>query len=196
MARRPRIEVPNGIYHIVSRGNDKQQIFDDEIRALHLRSLGSIARNFDWFVVAWAFMSNHYHLVVQIGDKGLAAGMQRLNLRLARASNARFGRINHALGQRYWSKLIETDEHLRASISYTLWNPARAGIGATPADSSWTSFRASVGLERAPDALALHRLHALFSTKPGNGYEKFERFVMAGRERCIQPWNEGRGILR
>jgi putative transposase len=196
MPRKLRIEVPNGIYHIVSRGNNKQDIFDDELRALHLRSLGSVGRAFDWFVVAWAFMTNHYHLVLQISDKGLAAGMQQVNLRLALASNARFGRINHALGQRYWSKLIERDEHLRASIRYTLWNPARAGIGATPADSSWTSFRASVGLEPAPDALALGRLHALFNNEPKDGYDRFRRFVMAGQERCIQPWNDGKGIFR
>jgi REP element-mobilizing transposase RayT len=196
MARKPRIEVPNGIYHIVSRGNNKQDIFDEQLRALHLRNLASVARTFDWFVVAWALMTNHYHVVLQITDKGLAAGMQQLNLRLARASNARFGRINHALGQRYWSKLIERDEHLRASIRYTLWNPARAGVCATPADSSWTSFRASVGLERAPDTLALGRLHGLFDHKPADGYDRFARFVMAGQERCLQPWNDGKGIFR
>ena len=74
MARTPRLIVPGGMYHVASRGNNKQVIFDDELRRLHIRNLGVIAAEFGWSVVAWAVLSNHYHLVLKIGDAGLAAG--------------------------------------------------------------------------------------------------------------------------
>jgi putative transposase len=196
MARKPRLVVPNGYYHAVSRGNNRQLIFDDTLRRLHLLHLGEVVREFDWEVYAWALMSSHYHLVFRIGELGLSEGMHRLNLRLARASNARFGRINHSLGQRFWSTNIETDEHFFASIRYTLWNPARAGIGAHPEDSSWTSFRPSVGLEWPPKALATSALLAHFGSNPDRARAAFKRFVWAGRERCLEPWQEGEGILR
>jgi REP element-mobilizing transposase RayT len=171
-------------------------IFDDTLRRLHLLHLGEIAPAFDWEVYAWALMSNHYHMVFKIGELGLSEGMHQLNLRLARASNGRFGRINHCLGQRYWSTHIESDQHFFASVRYTLWNPVRAGIGAHPGDSGWTSFQATVGLEWPPRVLAATQLLAHFGSKPDRARAAFARFVSSGRERCLAPWQDGAGILR
>lgn len=188
MARTPRLVVPNGMYHVTSRGNNKQVIFDDALRRLHIQNLGEVAEEFGWSVVAWAILSNHYHLVLKIGEAGLAGGMQKLNLRLARASNARFGRINHCVGQPYWSGLIETQEYFEASVLYTLWNPARAGIGTHPGDSQWSSFRATVGLDWKPQALDTAELLRYFGRTPAAAVEHFKRFAWAGRERALRRW--------
>jgi REP element-mobilizing transposase RayT len=187
--------VPGGYYHLVSRGNNRQPIFDDVLRGFFLRRLGVVSGAFNWAVYAYALMSNHFHLVLQIGEDGLSDGMQQLNLGLARASNSRFDRINHCLGQRFWSARLETDQELLGSIRYTLWNPARAGIGAHPGESTWTSFRASVGLDWAPNALAVAPLLAHFGTTPKRGRAAFRRFVWEGRERCREPWQDGSGVL-
>lgn len=194
MPRALRVETP-GFYHVVSRGNNKQPIFDDVLRSATLFHLDAVAREFDWCVYAWAIMSNHVHWVIEVGDLGLSAGMQRLNLGIARMSNARFGRINHCVGDRYSSTPIESERHLHRSIRYALWNPARAGVGKHPGDSNWTSFRASVGAETPHPALALNRLLALFGTAPIRAHRSLERFIESGRERCLAPWDGGAGIL-
>jgi REP element-mobilizing transposase RayT len=194
MARALRVQVP-GCYHVVSRGNNRQEIFDDILRTVFLFELDVIAGAFGWDVYAWAFMSNHLHLVIEIHEPNLATGMHRLNTWLARASNARFGRINHCVGDRYWSTLIESERQLYASIRYTLWNPARTGIVESPIDSRWTSFRASAGLEPAPRALALARLLAYFGNAPAAAHRDFHDFVLAGEERCLAPWQDGAGIV-
>jgi putative transposase len=193
---KPRIEEPGGYYHLITRGNNKQQVFDDALRRLAPVRLGEVSKEFDWFVYAWAFMNNHFHLVIQIGELGLSDGMHKLNLGFAKASNTRFGRINHCFGDRFWSALLETDSHLFASIRYTLWNPARAGVGVHPADFSWSSFRASIGLDWAPPVLARNRPLAHFGSSPERAQDAFRDFVWAGRERCLAPWDDGRGILR
>ncbi len=194
MARGRRVEGP-GFYHVVARGNNKQQIFDDYLRPVFLIQLGEVAARAGWLVQAWALMSNHFHLVLHAGEPGLADGMKRLNLGFALKSNTRFGRINHCFGARYWSTPIESEEHLFRSIRYSLWNPARAGIGTHPAESTWTSYAASAGLVKAPQVLALDALLDPFGTGPVGAFDSFRGFVDEGRERCLAPWQSGTGIL-
>jgi REP element-mobilizing transposase RayT len=180
--------VANGLYHVTSRGNNRQVILDDRLRALHIWNLGEIAEEFNWSVVAWAVLSNHYHLILKIREGGLSAGMQKLNLRLARASNARFDRINHCVGAPYWSALIDTQEYLEASLLYTLWNPARAGIERHPGETNWSSFRATVGLDWKPKALDTTELLFYFGDTPARAIDRFKRWVWAGREHALRRW--------
>ena len=70
MGRPHRIVEPNGTYHVVCRGNNKQIIFDDALRAYYLWQLTQVARRFDWWIYAWALMSNHLHVVLQIDRQG------------------------------------------------------------------------------------------------------------------------------
>jgi putative transposase len=195
MARKPRIEVPGGFYHVVTRGNNKQTIFDDALRRVFILQLTRIAARFGWRVLMYALMTNHFHLVFQLAEGGLSDGMRDLNTSFARVSNARFGRINHCFGNRFWSVHLETESHLLASIRYGLWNPARAGVGEHPADSSWTSFRPCAGLDWAPDVLALPDLLGLFGSNPARAQRAFQSFVSEGRVRCQAPWNDGAGIV-
>ena len=195
MPRQRRSEVAGASYHIVSRGNNKQPIFDDALRELFPLQLDIVRRRFDWEVYAWALMTNHFHLVLKIGDAGLSNGMRQLNTGFALASNARFGRINHCVGERFYSRQITSEHQLFASIRYTLWNPARAGIGVRPADTNWTSYRATAGLDHQPRALGVAPLLRYFGPDPDRARAGFCVFVDDGAERCRQPWNDGEGIL-
>jgi REP element-mobilizing transposase RayT len=182
--------VADGLYHVTSRGNNRQVIFDDRLRMLHIRNLGEIAEEFGWSVIAWAVLTNHYHFMLKIGEAGLADGMQKLNLRLARASNARFSRVNHCVGAPYWSGLIDTQEYLEASLLYTLWNPARAGLERHPAETNASSFRATMGLGWKPKALDTTELLRYFGSTPATASGRFERWVSAGRAYALRGWAE------
>jgi putative transposase len=189
MPRRPRHQDPGAYYHVVSRGNNKQAIFDDELRHLFLRSPHVVARTNHWLVLAFALMRNHYHLVLQLGDNGLSDGMCVLNTRFARSSNSRFDRINHCLGQRFWSAHLGTEHHLLNSVRYCHWNPPRAQICAEPSDSNWTSYRGSVGLDARHPVLAHAELLALFDTNSERARRALVDFVSEGRVRCQAPWD-------
>jgi REP element-mobilizing transposase RayT len=189
MGRRPRHQEPGAYYHVVSRGNNKHVIFDDELRRVFLRTLQTIAEANDWRVLAFALMRNHYHLVVRVDVRGLSAGMCVLNTRFARSSNSRFERINHCFGQRFWSAHLETEHYLLNSVRYCHWNPPRALICAEPDGSRWTSYRASVGLDRPPPVLARKELLELFGADPARARRALSDFVSEGRVRCQAPWD-------
>ena len=190
MPRPPRIEVEGAYYHVVTRGNDRQQILDDGLRRLFVMRAAEVARRYGWRVYAYALMTNHYHLVFRIGAAGLLRGMCELNGGFARASNAHFGRIDHCFGRRFWSTLLETDAHLLESVRYALWNPARAHVGTHPRDSGWTSFRPSAGLDHPSELIAHRELLEHFGRDAVRARGAFSRFVSEGRVRCQAPWEE------
>jgi len=102
-----RIEVPGGYYHLSTRGNNKCAIYyDDHDRATFLMQLDRLAAKYGWTVLAYCLMSNHYHLIVQIGDLGMSRAMCELNSGYAITYNQRHGRLNHLFGRRYWDALI------------------------------------------------------------------------------------------
>jgi putative transposase len=189
MPRRPRHQEIGAYYHVVSRGNNKHVIFDDELRGLFLRTLQAVARANEWRVLAFALMRNHYHLVLKIGVHGLSGGMCVLNTRFARSSNSRFERINHCFGQRFWSAHLETEHYLLNSVRYCHWNPPRAGICTEPSDSNWTSYRASVGLDEPHPVLAHSELLELFGADPAHARRALSGFVAEGHVRCQAPWD-------
>ena len=116
--------------------------------------------------------------------------MCELNGGFARASNARFGRINHCFGRRFWSTHLETDRHLLASVRYAMWNPVRAGLVDEPRDSAWTSYRTTVGLDHPSPLLAHRELLEHFGTEAVHARRVFSRFVSEGRVRCQAPWQK------
>ncbi len=187
MPRQFRAVAPGDFLHVGSRGNNKQTIFDDALRLQFLRLLDPIARDFGWTIYGWALMPNHYHLIVRVGVAGISDGMQRLNHRFARISNVAHGRINHALGQRFWSKPIRNDAHLMGTVAYICWNPARIGRGRHPADSHWTSYRAAAGLVVPPRCFDLDQLYGLYANEVVVARRRFCSHVSSRRGRCQAP---------
>jgi putative transposase len=162
-------------------------IFDEALRLWFLRTLVRISVAQEWRVIAYALMSTHYHLVLRVGETGLSNGMWQLNNGFARASNERFERINHCFGQRFWSRHLDSDDYLRTSIRYCMWNPPRAGVCNEPAESRWTSFRGSVGLDDPHPVLATNDLLALFDSDPSVARTAFFDYVQEGPVPCQAP---------
>jgi putative transposase len=146
VGRARRIEVAGGFFHVVSRGNNREPIFlDDGDRDVHARTLGYAAARSRWRVVGSCQIGTHFHLLLQTPETTLASGMHLLNLLYAKRFNTRYGRINHVFGDRYRSRLIETEAHLLATLRYIAWNPVKAGVCRTPYQWTWNSFASVVG---------------------------------------------------
>ena len=181
MGRPHRIEVPGGYYHVHTRGNDRQAIsFGNWSGRLFVRELARATRRHRWRILAWCLMTNHYHVVLQIGDAGLSDGMCELNGRFAIQSNRINKRINHLFGQRFKAHLIEQDGHLLESCRYTLLNPVRAHAVSEPQRWRSSSMRAMAGLEPVPAWLDVDWILSHFGASPETARRVFLRFVADG----------------
>jgi len=178
MGRSNRAHEPGGIYHVSTRGNNRGPIyFDEGDRTAFRHLLGRAAERHEWAIFAECLMTNHYHFVVQIGERLLADGMCELNGGFARAVNSAHGRQDHLFGKRYDDTPIESDAHLLEVCRYVVLNPVRAELTATADDWRWSSFHATAGLRHAPGWLAVERVLGLFASDPQTARARYESFV-------------------
>ena len=194
MGRDPRIVEPSGIYHVISRGNNRGTLFwDEHDHQVFLSRLDRVADKYDWVGLAYCLMTTHYHLLVQLPEDGLSAGMQALNGEYARRTNYRHRRVGHLFQNRFYSDWITSEEHLYGAIRYIALNPVRAGICPDPADWPWSSHRAAAGLEFPIGFLTLAQLLRLFDTRPLKGFASYCQLVDSGHGRVSDATGLERG---
>jgi REP element-mobilizing transposase RayT len=175
VAYKHRIEVP-GVYHVTSRGNNKRAVFlDDTDRLVFIALLNRTATRHGWTLLAYCLMNNHYHLVMRIDEHGMSKGMCELNGTYALMFNAKYDRINHLFGKRYWSEELKDDRRLVAACRYVVRNPVRAGIVGSPGDYVWSSYQATVGMALGRVRIAADELLALLASDRAAAIVSFEK---------------------
>ena len=136
-----------GFHHVVTRGNNRRRIFEDDVdRWFFCATVERVAKKYGWTILAYCLMDNHYHLVLTVGEQGLARGMCELNTACALNYNARHGRVNHLFGKRYWNRFLRTHATVVNALRYVVQNPRRAG-GRRPLEAYvWASYAATIGV--------------------------------------------------
>ena len=151
MARKPRLHVPGGLYHVILRGNARQDVFlTPGDRHFFYELLAEGVARFGYRVHAFCLMSNHLHLALQAGDSALSAGMQNLSFRYTRYLNARLGRAGHVFQGRFKAFLVDQDRYGLALVRYIHLNPVRARMVRSPGAYRWSSHSAYLGEEALP----------------------------------------------
>jgi len=85
MARRPRIVVEGGLYHVYNRISSGEPIFADPNEAIEfIEIVRDVKKRDGWTVFAWCLMSNHFHLVVRSSSVPLWRGMHGIQNRFSR----------------------------------------------------------------------------------------------------------------
>lgn len=193
MSRPLRIEFPNALYHVTSRGDRREDIFEDDAdRRSFLETFGMVVERFNWLCYAWCLMDNHYHLLVQTPDGNLSKGMRQLNGVFTQLSNRRHGRTGHLFQGRFKAILVDSDTYLTELSRYIVLNPVRARMVKRAEDWPWSSYRASMGLDPPDEFLAVDALLAQFATRRATAQARYARFVLEGVG-AASPWENLKG---
>lgn len=181
MARKPRIHYPTALYHVILRGNGGQDIFfsqEDRFRFYLLLQEG--IERYRHSIHAFCLMTNHIHLVIQVGDIALARIIQNISFRYTRWVNWRRGRTGHLFQGRYKAVLVDADSYLLELTRYIHLNPVRSGIVREPENYPWSGHRAYLGLESIP-WLTMDWVLSMFSTNNKRARRAYGKFVEEGK---------------
>jgi REP element-mobilizing transposase RayT len=142
MSRKLRLEYPGAIYHVMSRGDQREDIFrDDQDRQRFLSTLGEACAKTEWQVHASCLMCNHFHLVLETPQPNLVFGMKWLLGVYTKRFNIRHKLCGHLFAGRYKALVVEGsgNGYLRTVGDYVHLNPVRAGL--LPLEAPLESFR-------------------------------------------------------
>lgn len=160
MARPLRIEFPGAIYHVTSRGDRRESIFeDDEDRRTLLAVLAQATARLDANVLAYCLMDNHYHFVIHTRRANLSRLMQQLNGVYTQDYNRRHSKVGHLFQGRFKGILVDENAYLLEVCRYVDLNPVRARMVRDPGKWPWSSYGAHTGQAPSPvwlDTPAIH----------------------------------------
>jgi len=102
MPRKLRMEYPGAIYHVLNRGDRREDIFQDDLdRKGFLSALDEACQKTEWQVHAYCLMGNHFHLVIETPQANLVAGMKWLLGVYTKRFNIRHKFCGHVFAGRY-----------------------------------------------------------------------------------------------
>jgi putative transposase len=146
MPRTARIAPQEFVYHILTRGNNKQDIFkDEEDFQKYIDILKKYKEKYHFKLYHYILMTNHVHLVIETTEAGgeLAQIMKGINISYAQYFKSKYKYTGHFWQDRFKSIIISKDEYLLACGSYVELNPVRAGMVKEPKEYLWSSYHAN-----------------------------------------------------
>jgi REP element-mobilizing transposase RayT len=196
MARPPRLEYPGALYHVTSRGVQRNAIFVDERdRSALVTQIARALTTAEARAFAYCLMGNHYHLVIETGKANLSALMHSINAVYSQAFNRRHDRHGHLLEGRFQALHVDRDNYLLEVCRYVDLNPVRANMVTAAGHWKWSSYRAHTGDVPAPRWLATARLHAMLTDSlPGTDVDveaarrRYAEWVYAGHN--VRLWSQ------
>lgn len=187
MPRYRRQIAPGSVQHIISRFVNREFRFDSsssepdggDARREYLRRAARALRRSDWRALGFVLMSSHVHWAMRAGSQPSSALIKPLHVGFATWLNALEGRLGPVFADRHRNLTFE-GASAALLLAYIHNNPVRAGVVGDPADSSWTSHRAYLGLAPAPAWLDVQLgLHLCGFDATASGRLRFHEMVVA-----------------
>jgi len=152
MARSARIRSKSGIYHIMLRGINKQNIFEDnEDRYKFLEILGQFKEQDKYKVYSYCLMSNHVHIIIKEVEDSISVSIKRISSSYVLWFNKKYARTGHLFQERFKSEPIENESYFITVLRYIHRNPINAGMVENILKTKWTSHFNYINVEQFVD---------------------------------------------
>ena len=141
---RPLRPVDKGlVYHVINRGNNRQNVFGKggDYEAF-LNSIRDLKQRRPFELYGYCLMTNHIHLLIKPLDTTISRVMQSLLVSHTQRYHRHYKSGGHVWQGRFKSPVIQEDGHLLTVLRYIEANPVKAGMVDRAEDYAWSSFAA------------------------------------------------------
>ncbi len=144
MARQPRVDIADQIYHVINRSNARWNIFKvaKDFQGI-LKSLQETLELIPMGIFAFCLMSNHWHFIVrpkENGDMGKFFG--KFTQKATQRWHTQHGSVGsgHLFQGRFKSFLVEKDSYFLQLAKYVEANALRVNMVKKAEDWKWGSL--------------------------------------------------------
>lgn len=137
----------NIIYHVINRGNGRQEVFHkDKDYEAFMQLIAEAKERYTVKLYGYCLMPNHFHMAVR-PEKGeeLSKWMQWLMTSHVRRYHRHYGSSGHVWQGRYKSFMIQEDSHLQMAMRYIEGNAVRAKLVQSATEWRWSSHEETLG---------------------------------------------------
>jgi len=142
MPRQAREKSQSGIYHVMLRGINQQQIFEEsEDYERFLQIIKDCKAISEFKLYAYCLMGNHIHLLLKEEKEPIEQIMKRISGRFVYWYNIKYQRNGHLYQDRFKSETVEENEYFKTVIRYIHQNPIKANLCKRVCDYKYSSYQ-------------------------------------------------------
>ena len=149
MSRSKRVYYGNAVYHVIFRGNNRQDILKlKSDKQDLLNSIQKYQERKEVRIYGFVFMDNHAHMIMEVGENhNISKVMQALLLSFSAKYRRKYDYVGHVWQGRFQSKPIMDEKYVLDCLNYIHHNPVKAGMVLKASDYLYSSARFYQGLK-------------------------------------------------
>ncbi len=174
MPRTARKKSKSGIYHIMLRGINRQDLFEDnEDREKFIETIGFYKEKSGYKIYAYCLMNNHVHILLEEEKEPIALIMKRISSSFVYYYNRKYSRCGHLFQERFKSETVEDNSYFLTVLRYINQNPIKANITSAMDAYKWSSYTEYVERSKIVD---VKFVIDIFSEDQSEALQSFIRF--------------------
>ncbi len=170
MPRAAREKSQSETYHIMLRGINQQQIFEDEE---DYQKFIEIIENYqaicEYKVFAYCLMGNHIHLLMEFKKEPIEQVFKRIGSKYVYWYNVKYQRKGHLFQDRFKSEPVDDDPYFLTVIRYIHQNPVKAGLCKKVDEYKYSSYKEYI------DGAKIIDTDYVFSVLPKNAFIEYNK---------------------
>lgn len=173
MPRVARKKSSTNVYHVILRGNAKQDIFlEKQDYNKFMKEIYNTKEKYQYELYSYCFMTNHVHLIIHDKDEKLSKILQSLTVSYSAYWNKKYERVGHLFQNRFLSRNVENESYLKTVCRYIHQNPCKGGI-AEMEEYPWSSYQEYL---KESKIIETNQLLRLFGNNKAEAIHNFVEF--------------------